>query len=120
MPHRMPRPVLALALAAGALSAPPLAAQSAETTLVTTRYTCARGVEVPASYINAPDTSLVVIHVEGRQITLFSEETGSGARYAWPSDGAGYVWWTKGKEATLFWKEGGQETPILEGCVELG
>jgi membrane-bound inhibitor of C-type lysozyme len=119
MPHRTPHPVLALALAASAFAAP-LAAQTAETTLVTTRYTCARGVEVPASYINAPDVALAVIHVEGRQITLYGEAAASGARYAWPSDGAGYVWWVKGTEATLSWKEGGQETPILEGCTEQG
>ncbi len=119
MMNRTRRSALTLALCAS-LAPLPVLAEGAETTLTTTRYTCARGVEVPASYINAPDTSLVVIHVEGSQITLISEATGSGARYGWPSDGAGYVWWTKGPEATLYWKEAGQETPILEGCVEQG
>jgi membrane-bound inhibitor of C-type lysozyme len=31
--------------------------------------------------------------------------------------GAGYVWWTKGPEATLYWKEGGGEVPLLT-CSE--
>ena len=60
---------------------------------------------------------VAVIHVEGSQITLYNESAASGARYAWPSDGAGYVWWTKGPEATLYWKEGGGEAPLLT-CAE--
>ena len=89
----------------------------AGTEVLTLRYACDRGVEIPATYVNADDLSLAVIHVEGRQITLYNEVAASGARYGWPSDGAGYVWWTKGAEATLFWKEGGGEVPLL-GCTE--
>ena len=36
----------------------------------TLRYTCDRGVTVPATYVNGADQSLVVIHVDGNQITL--------------------------------------------------
>lgn len=79
----------------------------------TQRYSCDRGVEVPATYINGADQSLVVIHVEGSQITLVGEEAASGARYGWPSDGSNYVWWTKGDEATLYWKTPEGEAPIL-------
>jgi membrane-bound inhibitor of C-type lysozyme len=79
----------------------------------TTRYQCDRGVEIPATYVNGPDQSLVVIHVEGRQITLVSEPAASGARYGWPSDGSNYVWWTKGDEATLYWKTPEGEAPLL-------
>lgn len=85
-----------------------------------TRYTCARGIEVPATYVNAPDLSLVVLNVEGQQITLYAEISGSGARYGWPSDGANYVWWSKGKEATLYWSEAGEDTPLLADCAEKG
>ena len=46
----------------------------------TQRYTCDRNVEVPATYVNGPDQSLVVIHVEGSQITLVNEPAASGAR----------------------------------------
>lgn len=89
----------------------PTAAAAQEFSTLT--YSCDRGVEVPATYVNGPDQSLVVIHVEGRQITLVGEAAASGARYGWPSDGANYVWWTKGDEATLFWKTPEAETPLL-------
>ena len=89
----------------------------AETSFQTTRYSCDRGVMLPATYINAEDQSFVVIHVEGNQITLLNEPAGSGARYAWPSDGANYVWWTKGTDATLYWSEGDKENVVLT-CKE--
>jgi membrane-bound inhibitor of C-type lysozyme len=82
------------------------------------RYTCDRGVMVPATYVTTPDGSLAVIHVDGNQITLIGEPAASGARYGWPSDGANYVWWAKGPEATLYWKEGGAETALLT-CTAL-
>lgn len=85
----------------------------AETGIQTSRYTCDRGVSVPATYVNADDMSLVVLQVDGGQITLFAEPAGSGVRYGWPSDGSSYVWWTKGAEASLFWKEPGAETLVL-------
>ena len=42
----------------------------------------------------------------------------SGARYVWPSDGSGYVWWTKGDTATLSWHDGesGTEQPLYAEC----
>jgi membrane-bound inhibitor of C-type lysozyme len=89
----------------------PVAAAAQDFT--TTTYTCDRGVEVPATYVNGPDQSLAVIHVEGRQITLVGEPAASGARYGWPSDGSNYVWWTKGDEATLYWKSPEGEAPLL-------
>ncbi len=89
----------------------PTAATAQEFTTQT--YSCDRGVEVPATYVNGPDQSLVVIHVEGRQITLLNEPSASGARYGWPSDGSNYVWWTKGDEATLYWKTPEGEAPLL-------
>ena len=108
---------LALTLTSVASSAFAEGTAPQETAVITTRYSCDRGVEVPATYINAADVSLAVIHVEGSQITLYSEAAASGARYGWPSDGANYVWWTKGAEATLYWKEAGAETALLT-CTE--
>ncbi|MBL9074895.1 MliC family protein [Tabrizicola sp.] len=81
------------------------------------RYLCDRGVEVPATYINGADQGLVVIHVDGQQITLINEPAASGARYGWPSDGSNYVWWTKGDEATLSWKTPEGETPLLTCAI---
>lgn len=108
----MTRSLVAL-LALIALASPALA----ETDFQTLRYRCDRDVEVPATYVNGGDLSLVVIHVEGNQITLLNEPAASGARYGWPSDGANYVWWTKGPEATLYWREDGQEAVVLT-CAE--
>lgn len=87
----------------------------AETQVQNLTYTCDRGVAVPVVYVNADDTSLAVLQVEGRQILLYTEPSASGARYGWPSDGSSYIWWTKGDEATLYWKDGGAgtETPLL-------
>ncbi|MFM2357233.1 MAG: hypothetical protein RLZZ528_2969 [Pseudomonadota bacterium] len=105
-----------LAAALSVLAGPALA----QPDLVTTRYQCDRGVEVPATYVNTSEGSVAVINVEGRQITLVNVPAGSGARYEWPSDGSGYVWWTKGPEATLLWKdaEKGEEVTLYALCTE--
>ena len=100
--------MIRLALAVAIL---PAAVQAQDFT--TQRYTCDRGVSVPATYVNGSDQSLVVINVDGSQITLVGEAAASGARYGWPSDGSNYVWWTKGEEATLYWKTPEAETPLL-------
>ena len=104
----MMRAALALAL----LVAP---AMAQDTQVQNMTYLCDRDVTIPAVYVNATDTSLVVLQVEGRQVLLYNEPAASGARYAWPSDGSGYVWWSKGAGATLYWKDGeaGAETAIL-------
>lgn len=90
----------------------------AETQVANQTYLCERDLRVPVVYVNADDTSLAVLVVEGRQVLLYTEPAASGARYAWPSDGSGYVWWTKGDVAMLYWKDGaaGTETAILTEC----
>jgi len=102
----------------GLMAVLPLPAQ-AELQMITARYVCERGVEVPVTYVAADDQSVVTLTVEGRQISLYSEVAASGARYGWPSDGSNYVWLNKGAEATLYWKdETGAETPILSACKQ--
>lgn len=91
----------------------------AELDLQTTRYLCNRGVEVPAAYVNdGQGGSVAVLNVEGRQVALVSQETGSGVRYGWPSGGSHYVWLTRGGEALLLWRDGAAdtETEVLGGC----
>ena len=99
----------AMALASQA-GADPMAVQNL-------RYTCDRGVEVPATFVTGPEDALVVLQIEGSQILLYQEVAASGARYAWPSDGASYVLWSKGDEATIYWREGDTEVPLL-ACKE--
>ena len=109
----MTAPRLAAALAL-LLAAP----ANAEPDLSGGTYLCDRGVTLPVSYINASDGSVVVLYVEGRLVTLPIGMSASGARYVWPSDGSGYVWWTKGDTATLSWHDGesGTEQPLYAEC----
>lgn len=81
-------------------------------------YLCDRGVELPVSYVNSVDGSVAVLYAEGRMITLLITESASGARYAWPSDGSGYVWWTKGETGTLSWHDGAtsEEVTLYAEC----
>jgi membrane-bound inhibitor of C-type lysozyme len=105
----------AVLCAAAVLAAGPAAAE-----VMTVRYLCERGVEIPATYVNAEDMEPVaVIHVEGEQITLILEPSASGARYGWPSGGSNYVWWTKGDAATLLWRDGETtiEEPVYSECL---
>ncbi|MFN3970597.1 MAG: MliC family protein [Gemmobacter sp.] len=91
---------------------------SAELDMQSLRYACDRGVEVPVTYVNGAEGSVVVLNVEGQQISLVSDAAASGARYGWPSGGSSYVWWSKGETATLYWRDGaaGTETAVLKDC----
>ncbi len=95
------------------------AAAHAAPDFTTARYTCDRGVEIPATYVNGADGGLVVLHVDGAQITLLVEPAASGARYGWPSDGSNYVWWTKGDTATLYWKTPEGEATLLTCALKV-
>lgn len=90
--------------------------------IITARYACDRGVVVPATYVNGEGIEpVVVLNVEGSQITLLLERSASGARYGWPSGGSNYVWWTKGDTATLYWRDGAtREETILYSCETQG
>jgi membrane-bound inhibitor of C-type lysozyme len=109
-----------LFVAAALVMAP--ASLAAAPDFATQRYACDRGVMVPATYVNvaeggAAEGGIVVLHVDGTQITLVAEPSASGARYGWPSGGSGYVWWTKGDAATLYWKTPEGEDAILTCAV---
>ena len=90
----------------------------------TPRYTCERGVEIPAIYINSEDGSepgIAVIQVEGRMINLEATgEAASGVRYRFPNDGSGYIWWTHQGEAQLLWydAEVKEEVALYAFCKE--
>ena len=85
--------------------------------LTTTQYLCERGVTIPATYASAASGAAVVLQVEGRQIALMQMPAASGARYGWPSDGAGYVWHTRGTEARLDWRGPEGEVVLFEACT---
>ena len=84
-------------------------------------YMCERGVEIPTVYVNHGDElAVVVLWIEGRMINLERTEAASGARYQFPNGGSGYVWWSKGDEATLAWfdAEVGEEVTLYAFCSE--
>jgi membrane-bound inhibitor of C-type lysozyme len=94
-------------------------AQGTELFPMTATYSCERGVEIPVSYINSGESpGVAVLYVEGRMISLVAGESASGVRYAWPSDGSGYVWWTKGDTAMLSWFDAqtGEDVTLYAGC----
>ncbi|MGI1661261.1 MliC family protein [Palleronia sp. KMU-117] len=97
-----------------------LVAVPASAEVITARYLCERGVEIPVTYVNGEGIDPVaVLNIEGSQITLILERSASGARYGWPSGGSHYLWWTKGDAATLYWHDGsaGTETVLYSECV---
>jgi membrane-bound inhibitor of C-type lysozyme len=97
-----------------------LTAAPASAEVITVRYLCERGVEVPVTYVNADGMeSVAVLNVEGGQITLIQEVSASGARYGWPSGGSHYIWWSKGDAATLLWRDGETtiEEPVYSDCL---
>ncbi len=104
-------------IAATAAAAAPVSV-CAQPELTGGTYICDRGVELPVSYVNGGDGSVAVLYVEGRLITLPIGPSASGARYVWPSDGSGYVWWTKGDTATLYWHDGAtsEEVTLYAEC----
>ena len=103
-----------------AVTALTVTSAQAETRALT--YTCERGVDIPAVYVNGDDLAVVVLWIEGRMINLERTEAASGARYQFPNDGSGYVWWSKGDEATLAWfdAEVGEEVTLYAFCSEAG
>lgn len=93
---------------------------AADTQVVAMTYTCERGVEVPAVYINVDqDPGIAVIGVEGGMFNLEAEPSASGVRYGYPSGGSHYVWLTKGETAMLLWHDGtdGSEKTLLNDCA---
>jgi membrane-bound inhibitor of C-type lysozyme len=87
-------------------------------------YACPDGVVVQAAYIN-PETgpSLAVIAWGGRLIPMQDGPAASGARYAAFGDAGGYVWWTRGDEATLLYvnpEDMDAEETVVTGCQRIG
>jgi membrane-bound inhibitor of C-type lysozyme len=97
-------------------------AAQAEVQTIATRFLCARGVEIPVVFVNSSDGSAAIMVIEGRQITLLQAPSASGARYAWPSDGSGYVLWTKGDMASFLWHDATTrtDTDIYADCRVAG
>ncbi len=103
--------IRAAAVALGVTAGPALA----DLELTAASYACDRGVVIPAAYVSdGVETAVVTLMYEGRMFSLVGQTVEGAVRYAWPSDGAGYVWQVGGAMALLSWKDdGGNEVPLM-------
>jgi membrane-bound inhibitor of C-type lysozyme len=79
----------------------------------TAHYDCA-GKAVEVEYINVEPDHLAIVPVEGRKRIFALVLSGSGARYA----SGRYIWWSKGKEASLHDRMKGADAPPILTCRE--
>jgi membrane-bound inhibitor of C-type lysozyme len=79
----------------------------------TAHYDCG-GNAVEVEYINVEPDHLAIVPVEGRKRVFALVLSGSGARYA----SGQYIWWSKGKEASLYDEMKGAGAPPLLTCTE--
>lgn len=103
---------------AGAGLALSLAAPAAALDVASLHYVCERGVVIPATYASAASGAVVVLHAEGRQITLMQVPAASGVRYEGPLANGVYVWHTRGTQARLDWRGlEDDEVVLFEACT---
>ena len=79
----------------------------------TARYDCA-GEAVDVEYINVEPDHLAIVPVGGQKRIFALVMSGSGARYA----SGQYVWWSKGREASLYDEMKGADAPPVLTCKE--
>jgi membrane-bound inhibitor of C-type lysozyme len=100
---------------AACVAAPPPRAEPAPSS-----YVCANGRYFAVNYGQEGETPSVTLTFENdERALLLAEPSASGARYGWPSDGTGYVFWSKGQEAMVLLKDGtkgGKETVLYADC----
>lgn len=86
-----------------------------EAQALSVNYRC-EGTSAPMTveYINAGEDSLAMVPVEGGRRVMVSVLAASGARYA----GGAFVWWTKGREGSLYDLRNGEDADPVATCVE--
>ncbi|MCB5202332.1 MliC family protein [Neorhizobium sp. T786] len=106
--------VLGLALSAGAEDIRIELPADTRVETVRAEYECG-GQRVSAQYINAGSVSLAVLAMGEDVVVAANVMAASGAKY----DGGRYVWWTKGREATLYDLRMGEADPGVS-CTPSG
>ena len=109
----------AIALPAAGRAAPAaditLPTDAASVDRVEAAYDCEKAGKIAVTYLAAGADSLAVVPVEGGDRIFVAVISGSGARYA-----AGpYVWWTKGRDASLYDVRAGDDAPAIDTCAEV-
>jgi membrane-bound inhibitor of C-type lysozyme len=79
----------------------------------TAHYDCA-GQAMEIDYINVEPNFLAVVPVQGKERIFVLVMSGSGALYA----SGPYIWWSKGKEASLYDATKGENAPPVLTCTE--
>lgn len=77
-------------------------------------YDCGGAAGKKVIYINAEANSLAILNVEGKQRIFVNVISASGARYA----SGQYIWWSKGREASLYDEMKGPDAPAVLECHE--
>ncbi|MCJ8144795.1 MliC family protein [Ancylobacter sp. A5.8] len=78
------------------------------------RYACDDTSAAEVVYINAGPVSLATLTRKGEFVVLANVLSGSGARYA----GGVYVWWSKGREASLYDLTRGEDAEPVATCTQ--
>lgn len=79
-------------------------------------YECERGALLDVVYLNTEDGgAYAVAQIDGHLVPLMIARSGSGAKFM--QGEGGYVLWSKGEEATVYF--GADEDAILSDCVAL-
>jgi len=69
---------------------------------------CERGVTVPMTRVSDAKGAIVVMNIDGRQITLHAEPDADGMRFSWPSGGSRCVWAEALGIASVLWRDGSE------------
>ncbi len=88
-----------------AITIPVPTAQAVDSTKAT--YACDDGSVIEIEYINAGTVSLATLSMKDEFVVAANVIAGSGARYA----GNRFIWWTKGREASLYDLMKGADAP---------
>lgn len=102
------KPVIFLALSGSLLLA---GCNTTSSTTDTYTYNCNSGAKITATY---PDTESARVTYLGREHGMNIDVSPSGARYV----GKQLEWWTKGSEGTLFQRNTGGDSSVLEQCSQ--
>jgi membrane-bound inhibitor of C-type lysozyme len=79
----------------------------------TAHYRCDGGA-MDVDYVNVEPNFLAIVPLEGKKRIFVLVLSGSGTRYA----SGPYVWWSKGREASLYDERKGQNAPPLMTCTQ--
>lgn len=106
--------VLAIGAAPAVATEVTLSLDAADVERNAVAYRCTGAPAMTVEYVNAGDNALALVPIDGRPLVFVTVLSGSGARYA----SGPYIWWTKGREASLFDQRNGEDAAPTATCEE--